>query len=117
MPERKVIFIHGCLNEKVQAFKETIDGLQQNNPNLTVHYRYSDPEQGETKRSGQCSTGFVDADLIESFVPERHADYYFCGPKPFMVNIYQDLLKWGIPASQVHFEFFGPREELEKAAA
>lgn len=117
MSERKVIFIHGCLNEKVQAFKETIDGLQQNNPNLTVHYRYSDPEQGETKRSGQCSTGFVDADLIESFVPERHADYYFCGPKPFMVNIYQDLLKWGIPASQVHFEFFGPREELEKAAA
>jgi nitric oxide dioxygenase len=33
-----------------------------------------------------------------------------------MVSIYHELLKWGIPASQVHFEFFGPRQELERAA-
>ena len=46
-----------------------------------------------------------------------HADYYFCGPKPFMVNIYHELLKWGIPGSQVHFEFFGPRQELENTDA
>ena len=39
-----------------------------------------------------------------------------CGPQPFMVSIYHELLKWGIPASQVHFEFFGPRQELERAA-
>jgi nitric oxide dioxygenase len=50
-------------------------------------------------------------------VPSRHADYYFCGPKPFMVNIYHELLAWGIPGNQVHFEFFGPREELERKAA
>jgi nitric oxide dioxygenase len=49
-------------------------------------------------------------------LPARDADYYFCGPQPFMVSIYHDLIKWGIPASQVHFEFFGPRQELEKAA-
>lgn len=115
-PDRKIILVHGCLNEDVQAFKETIDDLNDKNTNLTIHYRYSDPENEGTKREGNCSTGFVDAELIESFVPDRHADYYFCGPKPFMVGIYQDLLKWGIPASQVHFEFFGPREELQKAA-
>jgi nitric oxide dioxygenase len=50
-------------------------------------------------------------------LPERDADYYFCGPKPFMMGIYHNLLKWGIPASQVHFEFFGPRQELEGAVA
>tara|TARA_R110001592_G_scaffold16881_1_gene71350 strand:+ start:24715 stop:25947 length:1233 start_codon:yes stop_codon:yes gene_type:complete len=116
MPDRDIVLIHGCLNEDVQPFKATIDALAEQHSNLTIHYRYSDSAQDGFERTGDCSTGFVDAALIESFVPDRHADYYFCGPKPFMVNIYQDLLKWGIPASQVHFEFFGPREELQKAA-
>lgn len=116
MPKREIIFVHGCLNEDVQPFKDTIDELARNHPKLKIHYRYSDPETEGAKREGDCSTGFVDAELIESLVPDRHADYYFCGPKPFMVNIYQDLLKWGIPGNQVHFEFFGPKEELEQAA-
>lgn len=117
MPNRQIIFVHGCLNEEVQAFKGTIDQLAAKHPNLTTHYRYSDPSKDGAVREGNASTGFVTADLIESLIPDRHADYYFCGPKPFMVNIYHELLKWGIPGSQVHFEFFGPRQELEQSAA
>jgi nitric oxide dioxygenase len=30
-----------------------------------------------------------------------------------MAAIYRQLLAWGIPGSQVHFEFFGPRQEPE----
>lgn len=117
MPDRKIILIHGCLNKDVQLFKDTIDTLNTNHRNLTVHYRYSEPTGGEDKAGDDCSGGFVDAALIESLVPSRHADYFFCGPKPFMVNIYHELLAWGIPGNQVHFEFFGPREELERNAA
>ena len=116
MPDREIIFIHGCLDEGVQAFKTTIDELAQEHAKLTVHYRYSNAESGSIESKSDCSTGLINAEFIETLLPDRHADYYFCGPKPFMVNIYQDLLKWGIPAAQVHFEFFGPKEELEKAA-
>ena len=116
MPDREIILIHGCLNDDVQPFKPFIDQLALEHPNLKTHYRYSDMAQDDVLAEENCSTGMVDAELIESLIPSRHADYYFCGPKPFMVNIYQDLLVWGIPASQVHFEFFGPREALEKAA-
>lgn len=116
MPDRKVILIHGCLTDEVQPFKSVIDEFSASHPNLDVHYRYSDLGPDADLADENCSTGFVDAELIESMVPDRHADYYFCGPRPFMINIYQDLLLWGIPSSQVHFEFFGPREELEKAA-
>lgn len=115
MPDRETILIHGCLSDDVQPFKASIDELAIKHPNLKVHYRYSDVTKDDISSDENCSVGMVDANLIESFVPDRQADYYFCGPKPFMVNIYQDLLVWGIPASQVHFEFFGPREELEKA--
>lgn len=113
--DREIIFIHGCLNEGVQPFRKTIEALAQTHSNLTAHHRYSDPENGDHTRVGNSSTGFIDGKLIESYLPERDADYYFCGPKPFMIGVYQNTLKWGVPASQVHFEFFGPREELEKA--
>lgn len=112
-PDREIVFIHGSLNEQVQAFRPLVDGLAAKHPNLKVHHRYSDPGT----RTGTASTGFIDAELIESFLPGRDADYYFCGPQPFMVGIYQQLLVWGLPASQVRFEFFGPRQELERPAA
>lgn len=112
MKQRKIIFIHASLNEKVQAFKSTVDALEKKYPNLKAYHRYSE----EGARSGNASTGFVTAELIESLVPQRDADYYFCGPQPFMIGVYHHLLEWGIPASQVHFEFFGPKQELGKAA-
>lgn len=118
-PERPVVLVHGCLHEGVHAFRDAIDDLAAKHDNLKIHYRYSEAAPAGTTRAtaSHVSTGFVDAALIESLVPGRDADYYFCGPKPFMVNIYHQLLAWGIPASQVHFEFFGPRQELEKKAA
>lgn len=117
MPERRVILIHGSLNRGVHAFRNSITELAASHDNLTVHYRYSEPLSADETDEAHCSLGFIDAALIESFLPTRHADYYFCGPKPFMVNIYHDLLAWGIPGNQVHFEFFGPQQELTRQAA
>jgi len=81
--------------------------------NVTAHMRYSEPSEEDIAEKRFDSTGLIDAELIESLVPGRDCDYFFCGPKPFMTAIYRQLLAWGIPGSQVHFEFFGPREELE----
>lgn len=112
MPQRQIIFVHAALNAEVQAFKNTVDNLASKYPNLKTYYRYSE----DGAYSGNASSGFVTAEYLESLLTGRDADYYFCGPQGFMVGIYHDLMKWGIPASQVHFEFFGPRQELEKAA-
>lgn len=117
MPEREIIFIHASLNEAVQGFKSTVDSLAKKHPNLKIQYCYSDLATPGVERSGNARTGLVDAALIESFVPGRDADYYFCGPQPFMVGIYHSLLAWGVPAAQVHFEFFGPRQTLERQGA
>ena len=113
MPDREIIFIHGSLNEETQAFKETIDALAAKHPRLKVHYCYNENPKPNVNRNENCSMGFVDAALIESLIQERDADYYFCGPQPFMVDIYHELLAWGVPSSQVHFEFFGPRQALD----
>lgn len=110
-PQREIVFIHAALNEQVQAFGQTLAALAGQHRNLKTYHRYSDAGD----RTGNASTGFVTAEYLESLLPGRDADYYFCGPQPFMVGIYHDLIKWGIPASQVHFEFFGPRQALEAA--
>lgn len=116
-PGRRIILAHACLHEGVQAFRSVLDDLAARHANLTVRHCYSEATPEGIVRAQGAVSGMIDAALIQSLVPDRDADYYFCGPKPFMVNIYHQLLGWGIPASQVHFEFFGPRQELERAAA
>ncbi len=111
-PDRDITFIYGCLNERVQAFKSIIDDLAASHPSLKVHYRYDEAE-GEIHNN--CSTGFVDVEFIQSHVETKASDYYFCGPKPFMINIYHGLLSLNVDEAHMHFEFFGPREELENA--
>ena len=117
IPERAIYFIHAALNGRTHAFGGTVRDLAARHPNLKVHVRYNEAELADGPAGAFDSEGFVDGPLIESLIPGRDADYYFCGPKPFMVNIYHQLLEWGIPPTQVHLEFFGPRQELGKARA
>ena len=116
-PDREVFFVHGALNGRVHAFRDFVRQLASRHPKLKVHYRYNEAKDEDREMRWHDSEGLIDAELLEDMLPERDADYYFCGPKPFMMGIYHNLLKWGIPASQVHFEFFGPRQELEGAKA
>jgi len=116
-PKREVYFIHGALNGRTHAFRDLVRGLSREHRQLKVHYRYNEATAEDRAKGWHDSEGLIDAELLESLAPTRNADYYFCGPRPFMIAIYHNLMKWGIPASQVHFEFFGPRQELEPAAA
>ncbi|MFD2255452.1 NO-inducible flavohemoprotein [Luteolibacter algae] len=114
-PEREIYFIHGSLHGKTHSFASHVREISAKNDNVTSHIRYSEPTEEDRAANRFDSTGYIDAELIGNLLPTRDCDYYFCGPKPFMSSIYRQLLAWGIPGTQVHFEFFGPREELETA--
>ncbi|CRX39354.1 NO-inducible flavohemoprotein [Estrella lausannensis] len=115
LPGHPITLIHANVNEETHAFKTLIDGLACRHPHLKVHYCYSEPIADSSLRDSSVSTGFINSRLMESIIEERDAEYYFCGPKPFMLGLYADLLAWDIPSAQLHFEFFGPRQELEAA--
>lgn len=112
-PTRPIVLIYACRNPRVQAFREHLDQLAHNHEPLTVHYRYSDEDADPTP--AHSSTGLVDATLIDALMPTRDADYYVCGPKPFMQSIIQTLGEWQIPPAQVRSEFFGPQQALHPA--
>ncbi|HSI14182.1 MAG TPA: NO-inducible flavohemoprotein [Chthoniobacter sp.] len=117
MPGRQIYFFHAALNGRTHAFRQTLRDLAASHSNLVTHIRYNEATD-EDRALRRCdSEGFVDGPLIESLIPSRDCDYYFCGPKPFMVNIYHQLLEWGIAPTQVHLEFFGPLQELKKPSA
>ena len=108
---REVRFIHAALNSKVHAFRAHVDQLVAANSNISALYVYSEPEPDCTPPH---VSGFVTADMVAAQLPEdRDVELYFLGPKPFMaamLGIARDLC---VPPSQIHYEFFGPTEELE----
>ena len=107
---REVRFIHAALNSKVHAFKAHIDQLVAANSSISALYVYSEPEAD----CAPHASGFVTADMVAAQLPEdRDAEVYFLGPKPFMSAMFKITRDLGVPPSQIHYEFFGPTEELD----
>lgn len=108
-PDQPITFIHANLNEDTHAFKGLVDEIALKHSNLKAYYFYSEPITAKALTDPSISTGLVETHFLESVIENKDAEYYFCGPKPFMLGIHRGLQEWGIPPSQVHFEFFGPR--------
>jgi ferredoxin-NADP reductase len=67
------------------------------------------PDRLEVVHRLDVEDGFVDADAIRPFVSEG-AEYYVCGPGPFMEIVEGALLASGATADRVHIERFTPTE-------
>lgn len=113
---KPVYFLQAARNSEAHAFSEEVQQLAASQPEVCIHVRYDAP-LAEDLTSGKChSTGFVDADFLNEFLPGNEADFYICGPKPYMSQVYQLLSQRGVDPSQIRFEFFGPKAELTATA-
>ena len=116
-PARKIYFVHAAINGQTHAFADEVHKVARAHSNVIVHFRYSDPTDQDRRRERFDSEGFVDMKLIGTLLKGNFsADFYFCGPKPFMAAMFQGLSAQGVPAGAVHYEFFGPAEALQPAA-
>ncbi|ROS01807.1 nitric oxide dioxygenase [Sinobacterium caligoides] len=109
---RKIQFIHAAISSKVHAFRQHVDALAKQFSNVSKCYVYSEP----TKTCEPDATGFVGLPLLrEKLAGNSEVDFYFLGPKPFMVLMNQYAHDLGIAEENIHFEFFGPLEDLQLA--
>lgn len=115
--ERDIWFIHGALNGRTHAFAEEVRDLARRHPRLRVHVRYSEPDTEDRTAGRHDSEGFIDLDLLGELRPGPEADYYFCGPRPFMANVSRVLRDLSVPPDRVRFECFGPLSDLDQAAS
>ncbi|PAV28515.1 nitric oxide dioxygenase [Virgibacillus profundi] len=107
-PEREVIFIHAARSGRFHAMKTRVQEIAETKENVTSYTVYDSPEADE-----QCDKeGYIDSEWLEKILPTNDAAFYFCGPKGFMRAAYQNLKKSHVADADIHFEIFGPAEDI-----
>src|SRR5260221_535107 len=106
-PARQVAFVHGARHRRVHALNNHVRNLAARHPKLSVTVFYE--EIGATDRLGidYDQPGRVNLTAIQERVILPEADYYLCGPVPFMKAKLTALQGLGVPADRVHYEVFG----------
>ena len=105
--EREVVFVHGARNGKVHAMKERLKATAETNRRLTSIVFYDSPLDDDIPGYDYDHAGLVDLHRIADVVLKPAADYYLCGPIPFM-RMQVDVLKtMGIAEPRIHYEVFG----------
>lgn len=112
-PERPVTFIHAAQNGNLHAMKGAVEELAKRHPQLTYYWCYEKPTDRDREENAFHKEGYVDLPWLQSVVSQKESSFYFCGPVPFMKAMNRALKEWGVPAADIHYEFFGPAGSLE----
>jgi nitric oxide dioxygenase len=107
-----VYFIHAARNSSHHAFAEEVRKIAAECPNIHLHIRYDEPLANDVGGQHCDSTGRIDEQLLSELLPSIETEFYFCGPKPFMAMLLHTLKTLGVADSRIHYEFFGPKQEL-----
>ncbi len=115
-PEATIHFVQAARDSQVQAFATELRSLAETGPNVSTKFIFDAPLSGDLE-DGKCdASGFVTTELLRKWTPYSDADFYFCGPKPFMRSVYACLRELGVDEERVRYEFFGPKEDLVAAS-
>lgn len=91
----------------MHALRAETAALVKNNDNLHVFISYEQVKDEETKGKDYHHEGRLDLNTVPPDFLPKEADYYLCGPAPFMKEQYHALLGQGIARERIHSEAFG----------
>ncbi|MFC8533690.1 globin domain-containing protein [Streptomyces sp. NPDC057249] len=96
-----VTVVHGDRSPADHALRTDHTALTAKLHDGAAHFWYENPEDGHPADR----TGLVD---LSGLVVPSGTHAYLCGPLPFMRSVRTQLLAKGVPASDIHYEVFGP---------
>ena len=111
-PDLEAHFVHAALNGEVHAMQAQVKALAAAHGGTRVSTFYSEPAAGDVLGDSHDVEGFVSVDWLKAQTPFETADFYLCGPKPFLRALVGGLVAAGVDAGRIHYEFFGPADEL-----
>lgn len=111
-PARPTWYIHGTYCGAHHAMRDHVRALAASHPEMRAVTFYERPRAEDVKGRDYDETGRISVEWLARHVPMAEADFYFCGPKPFLALFATGLRAAGVAAERIHYEFFGPADEL-----
>jgi nitric oxide dioxygenase len=105
--ERSVTFVHACRNGRVHAFRQWLNDRVAAHPNVSRAVFYETVGADDRAGADYDFEGRLDVAKIAGKVLVPDADYYICGPVPFMRAQCEALAASGVEATRIHTEVFG----------
>jgi ferredoxin-NADP reductase/MOSC domain-containing protein YiiM len=109
---REVWWFHSARDRAHQAFAGHVRILMDRLPRGHLCNVYSRPAADDLPGGSFDLNGHVTVALLRQMGVPRTADFYLCGPSGFLSSLLEGLQAWGIDASQIHTENFGPLASL-----
>lgn len=110
--KREILFIHAAINSKVHAMKNHIEQMAARHSNVKSYICYEKPTVEDYRAKNFDKEGFINLPWLQAILPDLTADYYICGPVPFMRTVIDALHQIGVSDDNIHYEFFGPPIEF-----
>lgn len=105
-------YVHGTHDRETHAMREHVRGIAKGGTAIALVTFHQTPLPDERAGEDYDHAGLItDAWLIAN-TPAGEADYFICGPRPFLRAAVSALSLAGVPADRIHYEFFGPADEL-----
>ena len=104
--KKDIYFIHATRNSEVHALREELNNLEKVNENLHVLIAYENVRDDEVAGKDYHIKGRLKLDELPAACLPHDADYYLCGPVPFMQEQHKALLSLGIPQERIFSEAF-----------
>lgn len=102
--QRQVMLLHADDSEESFPLRGQVREDLGTLPDGTLKTWFLNPTVGGTA-SGSEFSGFMDVGAVD--LPDD-AEYYLCGPLPFLKSVRSALVAGGVPAKDIQYEVFGP---------
>lgn len=109
--EAEIRWLHACEHGALHAFGEEIREKSRQHARLESRVWYREPTAQDVQGKDYDFAGTLDIERVSALIP-ANAHFYFCGPIPFMKSVKDQLSRLGVPADKLHYEVFGPHQDL-----
>lgn len=114
---RRVFFVQACENGAVHALRDEVAGLaRRSEGRIVARSVYRCPDAADRAAGTHDAEGLVDASFLRALLPLDRYQVYLCGPTPFMLAMWRQLLDLGLREDDIHYEFFGKQTSLARLA-
>lgn len=106
--EREIWLFYGVRSGSEAIMRDHLRLLAETHANFHLHCCFSNPTASDVEGTDFQHRGRVDIPLLRATLPLTRHQFYICGPQPMMESLVPGLEAWGVAASDIHYESFGP---------